>query len=281
MLRLSEVRKSFGSITAVDGLSLSIGRGEVFGLLGPNGAGKSTTIGMSVGLVKPDGGRVEVEGLGSPSEPAVRRRIGVAPQAIALYDDLSALENMQFFGRLQGLRGRALRARAAELMEMVGLTDRARDRVRGYSGGMKRRLNLAVSLVNDPPLVMLDEPTAGVDPQSRNALFDLVLRMRSAGKTVVYTTHYMEEAQRLCDRVGIIDQGRLLALGTVGELLASHGGMSMVVVRRAEGESRVETADPVAELTRAMAAGGVLGVEVERPSLESVFLSLTGRSLRD
>jgi len=281
MLRLTELRKSFGSLVAVDGISLDVAPGEVFGLLGPNGAGKSTTIAMAIGLLAPDTGRVELEGRGSPSEPSVRAAIGVAPQALALYDELSGEENLFFFGRMQGLSGAALRSRVAAVLDEVGLADRRRDRVAGYSGGMKRRLNLAAAIVHDPPLVLLDEPTAGVDPQSRNNILDMVKRMSAAGKTIVYTTHYMEEAQKICDRVAIIDKGRILALGTVDELLHAHGGDSVVTLRRGEYEETVRTRDPVASLQQALAAGDVISVRIDRPDLEGVFLGLTGRRLRD
>lgn len=285
MLRLSELRKSYGTLTAVDNLSLEIRRGEVFGLLGPNGAGKSTTIGMAVGLIAPDSGTVELEGVGAPTNPKVRAHLGFAPQALALYDDLTAEENVLFFGRLYSLPARTLRDRTAAVLEMVGLTPRKSDRVAGYSGGMKRRLNLAVALIHDPPMVLLDEPTAGVDPQSRNNILDLVRDLASQGRTIVYTTHYMEEASRLCDRVAIMDKGRILALGTVHDLVEAHGGNSVVTVIRESGdEERVETADPLKEISNVMNAGAqapVRGVRIDRPDLESVFLSLTGRSLRD
>lgn len=281
MLRLRDLRKGFGTLTAVDGLSLEIRRGEVFGLLGPNGAGKSTTIGMCVGVLRPDAGEVSVGEWGSPTRAAAREHIGLAPQSIALYDNLTARENLSFFGSLYGLKGRVLSERVERLLSTVGLSDRAGSRVGGFSGGMKRRLNLAAALVNDPSLVLLDEPTAGVDPQSRNALFEQVRALKDAGKTVVYTTHYMEEAQRLCDRIAVIERGRLLALGGVDELIARHGGESTVVVQRAEGESVVRTGEPLAELQRALGSEGVISARVERPNLESVFLNLTGRSLRD
>src|SRR5262245_14020249 len=281
MLALRDLRKSYGSVVAVDGVSLDVRKGEVFGLLGPNGAGKTTTLHMAVGLVTPDAGTVDVEGAGSPADPAVRAKIGVAPQTIALYDDLTAEENLRFFGRLQGLSGARLAERAAHLLRWTGLEGRRKDRVRGFSGGMKRRLNLAAALVHSPPLLLLDEPTAGVDPQSRAAIFEAVRELKAGGTTLVYTTHYMEEAERLCDRVAILDHGKVLAEGTVEELLARHGGNSVVTVRRADGEERSETADPVAALERALAVKGVLGVRVDRPDLEGVFLSLTGRRLRD
>lgn len=282
MLRLVHLRKSYGTLKAVDDLSLDIRRGEVFGLLGPNGAGKSTTIGMAVGLIAPDAGTVELEGVGAPTDPRVRAHLGVAPQALALYDDLSAEENLIFFGRLYSLPSARLRERTGAVLEMVGLTARKGDRVGGFSGGMKRRLNLAAALIHDPPMLLLDEPTAGVDPQSRNNILDLVRDLASQGRTIVYTTHYMEEAARLCDRVAILDKGRILALGTVHELVESHGGNSVVtVVSGAGAEERIETADPLAEISRVLAGGGARGVRIDRPDLESVFLSLTGRSLRD
>ncbi len=286
MLTLSGLRKVFGTAVAVDDLSLALRPGEVFGLLGPNGAGKTTTISMALGLLRPDSGSVELAGAGDPREARVRRRLGVAPQALALYDELTGRENIEFFGRLYGLRGKDLRARADALLDRVGLADRARRRVRTYSGGMKRRLNIAVGLVHEPDVLMLDEPTAGVDPQSRGSILDLVRTLRDRGRTIVYTTHYMEEAQRLCDRVAIMDRGRLLALDTVEGLLGAHGGASVVVVEDGAGERRVETRDPMGELARLLSAGragepGPRSIRVERPDLESVFLALTGRSLRD
>lgn len=281
MLRLKNLRKAFGGTVAVDDLSLEIERGCVFGFLGPNGAGKSTTINMAVGLLRPDSGEVDVDGRGSPLSPAVRAAIGVAPQAIALYDELSAMENLLLFARLYDLPAARGRRRAQELLELTGLSDRARDRVKGFSGGMKRRLNLASALLHDPPLVLLDEPTAGVDPQSRSALLDMVLALKAQGRTVVYTTHYMEEAQRVCDRVAIIDHGKLIAVDTVDELVNKHGGESLVTIQTAAGVERFQSADPVPELSRRLAQRDVMNVRIDRPDLEAVFLHLTGRSLRD
>jgi len=285
MLRLTHLRKSFGGVVAVDDLSLEVGRGEVFGLLGPNGAGKSTSIAMAVGLLDPDSGTVELDGVGRPTNAAVRRHLGVAPQSLALYDDLTGEENLRFFGRLHGLRGTALRERVGKTLEMVGLSPRRAHRVKEYSGGMKRRLNLAVAMIHDPPMLLLDEPTAGVDPQSRNNILDLVRTLAAEGRTILYTTHYMEEASRLCTRVGIIDRGRLLALGTVAELVARHGGLSVVTIDRdapdGRAEERIQTAEPVREIARVMGQGNVHAVRIDRPDLESVFLQLTGRSLRD
>lgn len=281
MLRLDNLRKSYGPLRAVDGLSLEIRAGEVFGLLGPNGAGKSTTIALCMGVLAPDEGTVSIGEHGSPRDPAARGRIGVAPQSIALYDALTARENLDFFASLYPIPSDVRSRRVVELLELVGLSDRAGSRVGTFSGGMKRRLNFAAALVNDPSLLLLDEPTAGVDPQSRNALFDLVQTLKEQGRTVVYTTHYMEEAQRLCDRVGIIERGRLLALGTVDELIARYGDETAVHVARDDQETVVRTPDPMGELLRALATPGVTGVRVERANLESVFLKLTGRSLRD
>lgn len=283
MLVLRDLRKSFGPFVAVDGLSLEIRQGEVFGLLGPNGAGKSTTIGLAVGLLHPDSGSVQIHQLGTPADPKVRRHLGVAPQALAIYDDMSGDENLRFFGRIYGLSGPALRQRVGKVLDMVGLAPRAADLVRGYSGGMKRRLNLAIALLHEPPLLMLDEPTAGVDPQSRNNILDLVRDLASGGMTILYTTHYMEEAARLCHRVGIIDKGRLLALGTVPELIARHGGQSAVTISRGDRDERLETADPLREVARIMQhqPEDISGIRIDRPDLESVFLSLTGRTLRD
>jgi ABC-2 type transport system ATP-binding protein len=291
MLRLDQLYKSFGSVAAVDGLSLDIARGEVFGLLGPNGAGKSTTIGMCVGLVAPDRGAVTLEGVGPPSIAAARAHLGIAPQELAIYEDLTGEENLLFWGRLYGLRGAELKSRVSDVLGTVGLTQRARERVQGYSGGMKRRMNLAAALVHDPPMLLLDEPTAGVDPQSRNNILDLVKGLAGAGKTIVYTTHYMEEAAKVCDRIGIVDHGKLLALGRPDELVRTHGGRSVVHVEYGEGEQtmrqeKIETSDPVREIARVMdgvqrGEGAVRGIRIERPDLESVFLKLTGRSLRD
>jgi len=281
VLRLVHLSKSFGANVAVDDLTLEIRTGEVFGLLGPNGAGKTTAINMAVGLFQPDQGTVEVVGHGSPTLPKVRKQIGVAPQALALYDELSAEENLAFFGRIQGLSGSDLKKRVDWSLQFVDLDDRRRDRVSTYSGGMKRRLNLAVAIVHDPPLLLLDEPTVGVDPQSRNSIFDRIQSLRQGGCTIVYTTHYMEEAQRLCDRVGVIDRGKLLALDSVDGLIRGYGRKDVVTAETLDGEVRIETDDPVAELGRLQQSGKLQRFRVERPNLEAVFLNLTGRHLRD
>ena len=281
MLSLTNVRKSFGNTVAVDGLTLAVRRGEVFGLLGPNGAGKSTSVNLSVGLLAPDSGTVAIEGLGDPSNPEVRARIGVAPQSLALYDNLTAEENLSFFGEVYGLAKDMLKTRVAWCLDFVALTDRKDDRVGAYSGGMKRRLNLAAALVHDPDLLLLDEPTVGVDPQSRNKVFESIEALHREGRTIIYTTHYMEEAERLCDRIAIVDHGKLLALGTLKELIAQHGGPPTLVVRTNGGEQRMQTPNPLAELNRIAAQGTIDEFQMEQPTLEQVFLRLTGRSLRD
>lgn len=297
MLRITDVRKSFGRVVAVDGLSLAVARGEVLGLLGPNGAGKTTTISMAVGLLKPDAGTVHFgdghdQGAhGSPSDSAVRRRIGVAPQSLAIYDELSGRENLEFFGTLYGLRSAALRSAVDRVLELVGLADRQHDLAEGYSGGMKRRLNLGAAMVHDPDLLIFDEPTAGVDPQSRHAIIEMVRALKRDGRTIVYSTHYMEEAERICDRVAIIDHGQLLALDSVRGLLGQYGGSSVVTLVRTNGdgvehEERVETPDPIGVLSGALQGAKVdhrplQSARIDSPDLEMVFLKLTGRTLRD
>jgi ABC-2 type transport system ATP-binding protein len=281
VLNLNNVRKSFGNIVAVNGLSLSVRKGEVFGLLGPNGAGKSTSVSLSVGLLAPDAGEVSIEGYGNPTNPDVRRKIGVAPQALAVYDRLTAEENLRFFGEMYGLSGAKLDERVKWCLQFVGLTDRKDDRVEGYSGGMKRRLNLAAAVVHEPELLLLDEPTVGVDPQSRNSIFESILELHRQGRTIIYTTHYMEEVERLCDRIAIVDAGKLVALGTLNELLTTHGGPPTLIVKTNGVERRTQVADPLAELNRVAATATIESFQMERPTLEQVFLRLTGKSLRD
>ena len=281
MLTLSNVRKTFGRIVAVDSLSLSVRKGELFGLLGPNGAGKSTSVSMAVGMLTPESGTVSIDGHGDPNSPDVRKVIGVAPQALALYDLLTAEENLRFFGEVYGLSGAMLTERVKWCLEFVGLTDRKGDRVGGYSGGMKRRLNLAAAVIHDPQLLLLDEPTVGVDPQSRNKIFDSIEALHREGRTIIYTTHYMEEAERLCQRIAIVDAGKLLALGTLNELLKTHGGPPTLIVRSNDAEQRFQVADPLAELNRIAATTTIDEFQMERPTLEQVFLRLTGRRIRD
>ena len=296
MIEVRDLRKSYGSLRAVDGVSFDLHPGETFGLLGPNGAGKTTTIHLMVGVLKPDAGSVRINGGADPTRPDVRRQIGIAPQAQALYADLTGEENLAFFARLYGLAGARLAERVAWALEFSGLADRRKHAVRTYSGGMQRRLNLAVALVHDPPVLFLDEPTVGVDPQSRNHIFDSIEALKKQGRTILYTTHYMEEAQRLCDRVAIMDRGKILALDTVSGLLDAHGGRSVIRAElesvpadtaalpgRLEGNTLViETPKPLEEVARLAERGLKLtALHVTRPNLETVFLELTGRSLRD
>lgn len=296
MIQVHSISKRFGTLQAVDEVSFEIGAGEAFALLGPNGAGKSTTIHMLGGLLEPDHGSVTFGAAGSPRDPEVRRRLGVAPQGLAIYDELTGEENLRVFGSLYGLTGARLRERIDWCLEFAQLEDRRKDRAGQYSGGMQRRLNLACALVHGPELLICDEPTVGVDPQSRNLIFESLEELQRAGTALLYTTHYMEEAQRLCERVAIMDHGKLLAIDTVEGLIRSHGGGSLVLAEldsppppearlpgSLEGTClRVDTDRPfevVAELGRT--GVGIRELRVERPDLERVFLELTGRSLRD
>jgi ABC-2 type transport system ATP-binding protein len=247
MLTIQHLRKSFGTLVAVDDVSFSVERGTLIGLLGPNGAGKTTTVSMIAGLQTPDRGDVLIDGakLTGDTDPK-KRRIGFVPQDLALYDELSARANLRFFGGLYGLTGAPLDQAIRRVLELVGLADRVNDLVKTYSGGMKRRLNLAAGLLHDPDILLLDEPTVGVDPQSRNAIFDNLETLKAQGKALIYTTHYMEEVERLADRIIVVDHGRVIAEDTLAGL-----------------QSRVA------------------GVGGGTATLESVFLTLTGRSLRD
>ena len=248
MLDIKHLKKSFGPLVAVDDVSFGLAAGRLVGLLGPNGAGKTTTVSMIAGLLTPDHGEVLVGGrrLAGDTDPA-KRRIGLVPQDLALYDELTARDNLRFFGALYRLRGEALDEAIAAALALVGLAERGRDRVKTFSGGMKRRLNLAAGLLHDPDVLLLDEPTVGVDPQSRNAIFENLESLKRRGKALLYTTHYMEEAERLADRIVVIDHGRVIADDTLAGLSAGFAG------------------------TRAG----------EPASLETVFLTLTGRRLRD
>ncbi|MDH3892722.1 MAG: ABC transporter ATP-binding protein [candidate division Zixibacteria bacterium] len=296
MIKAENLTKRFGEITAVDDISFEIHKGEAFGFLGPNGAGKSTTINMLAGVLEPDRGGISIDGATDPTRTQVRRSLGIAPQALALYDELTADENLAFFGRLYGLSGKALSARADWALELVGLTGRRRDRVKTYSGGMQRRLNLACGLVHDPQVLLLDEPTVGVDPQSRNLIFEKVSQLKAEGRTVLYTTHYMEEAERLCDRVAIIDNGRIMAVDSVENLITNHGGPSFVNAQLSAPPEetaglpgtldglnlRVETDSPMDTIADLSAKGqSFVTMRIDQPNLETVFLNLTGRKLRD
>ncbi len=296
MIKARALSKRFGKLLAVDDVSLEIHKGEALGLLGPNGAGKTTTISMLCGALVPDEGEVMLGEESDPTRAEVRRKIGVAPQGLALYEELTGEENLRTFGALYGLAGGHLTSRTEHALEFAGLSDRRKDRVKTYSGGMKRRLNLACALVHEPSVLICDEPTVGIDPQSRNHIFDCIEALRSQGTTLLYTTHYMEEAQRLCDRVAIMDHGKIMALDTVDALIDRYGGKSVVRAQLAgalpadldleaevSGDTiRIDTDAPfeaVARLGRKDVA--ITSLRIDRPDLERVFLQLTGRSLRD
>ncbi len=309
LLVCTDLRKRFGERTAVNGISFHIDRGETYGLLGPNGAGKTTSISMLCGLLERDGGEVTVAGQAvDVSAVEAKAAIGFVPQDLAIYPDLSARENLRFFGRLQRLKGADLDERVDAVLELIGLTDRADDRTDDYSGGMKRRLNIGIGLLHEPQLLVLDEPTVGVDPQSRNAILEAVDGLRQGGMSILYTTHYMEEAERLCDRIAIIDEGVILAEGTrrelvdlVGELdrvnMAASGDLpaateALKAIERVEdvtsGDGTIAVTAEGArtllpEIIRSVAASGatISSVTVTEPDLEAVFLHLTGKALRD
>jgi ABC-2 type transport system ATP-binding protein len=282
VLVLRELRKRYGERVAVDGVSLELREGEIFGLLGPNGAGKSTLVNLAVGLLAPDEGDARLGDSDLHASRRARARVGLAPQELALYSRLTADENLRFFANLYGLAGDELERRVDWSLDFVGLRERRNDRVATFSGGMSRRLNLAAAVVHDPDLLLLDEPTVGVDPQSRNRLLENIEALGELGKTILYTTHYMEEAQRLCDRIAIIDHGRLLATDSVQGLLEAHAGPTTLEVV-VEGERRtLETDEPLSTLNSLAANGDApKDFRVRRPDLEQVFLHLTGRSLRD
>jgi ABC-2 type transport system ATP-binding protein len=307
MIDVHELRKQYGDLVAVDGISFAAEPGRIFGLLGPNGAGKTTTISCISGLLKPTSGRVSVMGHDVVREvKASRQHLGVVPQELALYLDLSAAANLSYWGAAYGMPRDLLRRRVAEVLEAIGLADRGNDRVSQFSGGMKRRLNFGCGIIHSPRALLLDEPTAGVDPQSRVRLLELVRDQARSGTTVVYTTHYMEEAQDLCDRIAIVDRGKLLAIGTLEELRALVGEKDLVrltgrfdppaATRALEGLDDVEllsvSNDAITIAARAasrklpaifaaLAASEIQETTLSVPSLESLFIKLTGRELRE
>jgi ABC-2 type transport system ATP-binding protein len=305
MLSLRSVTKRYAALTALDAVSLEISRGEFFGLLGPNGAGKSTLMSVIAGLRSPDSGDILLDGVPlSASNSAARRELGLVPQHIALYPKLSSEENLKIFGGLQGLSGALLKSRIEEALKAVQLHDRRREPIQAFSGGMQRRLNVAAAILHRPKLLLCDEPTVGVDPQSRNAIFDFLEQLNRDGLTIIYSTHYMEEATRLCSRIGIIDQGKLLALGTLEQLLtrlpfeeeirfaASEATAALASGLTAHGEIatldgqhrfRPRPGNRLSEfyaLTEAQSLPARL-FTTQRPTLEALFLHLTGRTLRE
>jgi ABC-2 type transport system ATP-binding protein len=314
MLKVDELSKNYGDLVAVDKVSFEASKGTVFGLLGPNGAGKSTTINCISGLLQPTSGHASVAGHDVVSDgKAARRNLGVVPQDLALYEDLPAIENLRYWGKAFGLRGSELNDRVTEVLETIGLADRAKDLPKEFSGGMKRRLNFGCGIVHKPQVILLDEPTVGVDPQSRARLFDMVEAERDAGACILYTTHYMEEAERLCDSVAIIDHGKLIAQGTLEELRAKLGARDILqlsghfpeeATRHAienliEHENHdleiisLEEASVTLTLLKASqhlplifdavsgAGGNVTETSLRSPNLETLFLLLTGKELRE
>jgi ABC-2 type transport system ATP-binding protein len=305
MLALRSVTKRYGSITALDNVSLDIAPGEFFGLLGPNGAGKSTLMSLVAGLRAPDAGTLTLEGQPlTAAASAARRNLGLVPQTNALFTELTAEENLRIFGELQGLRGATLKTRLDEAIAAAQLADRRRSLVKTFSGGMQRRLNLVAALLHRPKLLLCDEPTVGVDPQSRNAIFEYLQKLNREGVTIIYSTHYMEEAERLCSRIGIIDHGKILALGTLDELLtrlpfedeitfpATEATASLLASLAPHGEIaavngthcfRPRANYPLSAffaLTESLNLSPRLFTS-QRPTLEAVFLHLTGRTLRE
>jgi ABC-2 type transport system ATP-binding protein len=308
-IRVDDLYRHFGDTKAVDGVSFTVDKAEIYSLLGPNGAGKSTIISVLACLLQPDSGDALVMGHSVTKDPqAVKAKIGVVPQEIALYEDLSARENLVFWGKMYGLRGALLKQRVAEVLELVGLTDRQKERVGRYSGGMKRRVNIGIALLHKPPLIIMDEPTVGIDPQSRRHILDGVVALNREGATILYTTHYMEEAQELSNHIAIMDEGKLIVSGSHRELVEIVGEQDRIDLilsrepgRVLEGWKAIEGVDQVSAtdssacllvsdsnqvLPRVFEVASsadlrINSVEIQEPNLETVFLHLTGRELRD
>jgi ABC-2 type transport system ATP-binding protein len=303
VLHVKDLGKRYGNKTALENVTFSVDLGSCFGLLGPNGAGKSTTMKILTGIIDADKGSVQLLGKDAFKERrAIQQQVGYVPQAITLYDKLSAYENLVFFGEMQGVRGRVLKQRIDEVLEQTGLSDRAKEAVKTFSGGMKRRINIAVALLHKPKLLILDEPTVGIDPQSRNRIFEIIRALKKEGVTIIYSTHYMEEVEALCDHIAIIDHGKVITQGSLNDLFDRYGQKALYL--EAEGlqdapqfdrashvyqknsgwiietEQPVETMEDV--LQKAKSNGlEIRALEIMRPTLETVFLSLTGTSLRD
>jgi len=308
-IEINNLHKTFGDIKAVDGVSLNVQEGEIFSLLGPNGAGKTTTISILSTLLKPDNGDALVLGHSIQNEPMkVKEALGVVPQDIALYEDLSARENLYFWGRMYGLRGAQLKQRVSEILDIIGLSDRQNGRVGKFSGGMKRRVNIGVALLHKPKVIYMDEPTVGIDPQSRRSILDSVVALKDQGMTVLYTTHYMEEAQELSDHIAIMDNGKLIANGTHDELVKLVGQLDRITLtinpeskqivdiwKLTPGVQTISAEDGILTLlvddsnrvlprlfeTASVNGVRITSVEIQVPNLETVFLHLTGRALRD
>lgn len=309
IIKITELTKKYGSNIAVDNINLNVNEGEIFGLLGPNGAGKSTTINSICGLLKINRGEIIINGINmSHSSLEAKKYLGLVPQEIAIFENLTARENIEFFGKLSGLKGSLLKERVDEALEFVGLSDNAKKMPKGYSGGMKRRLNIACAIAHHPKIIILDEPTVGIDPQSRNHILDSVRKLNKMGSTIIYTTHYMEEAEALCSRIAIMDHGRLIADGTREELKKlvhkeekilisgsdiSFNALSEIKALKAvldarlnEGRLEIITSNTQLVLQDILFILSrheirIKGIDVTEPDLETVFLSLTGRQLRD
>lgn len=309
LAQLTDVVKRYESNLTVDHVNLSIKEGEIFGLLGPNGAGKSTTISMLCGLLKSDGGSIVIDGISVAKQPLeAKKRIGLVPQDLALYENMTAQENATFFGKLYGLRGGLLKERVQEALEFTGLADRAKDKPSTFSGGMKRRLNIACAIMHRPKLIIMDEPTVGIDPQSRNHILESVKALNKLGSTVIYTSHYMEEVETICDRVAIMDKGHIIACGTEQELrervaheekiVIQAGNITPGLIQELKQHPRVTRVEADGEKVElylpssqgelqdilfifAKHGGVIQALQIEEPDLETLFLSLTGRTLRD
>ena len=308
MLIAKNLSKSYNDVKALSNVSLSIKEGELYGLLGPNGAGKTTTISILSSLLKPDGGEVLYQDKSLYKNTSeCKKIIGVVPQEIALYEDLTAIENLKFWGTLYGIKGKQLQSKTDELLEFLGLADRKNHKIKTYSGGMKRRINIAAALLHDPKIVFMDEPTVGIDPQSRNLIFEVIEELHSRGLTMIYTTHYMEEAERLCDRIGIIDEGRIITEGSLDELKKASSVKEEIQVKFTNPQktdlvsisnhfngqlsiqdnqmilSTSKTNTDLPELIQLCTNANLQleKLDVRSLSLESIFLELTGKSLRD
>lgn len=309
VVKIEELVKRFGDLVAVDNISLDIEEGEIYGLLGPNGAGKSTTINIMCGLLSMDKGKIEILGKDIKEEAYfIKKNIGVVPQDIAIYEDLTALENVKFFASLYGLKGEKLKQKSQKALEFVGLSDREKQFPRGFSGGMKRRLNIACAIAHTPKLIIMDEPTVGIDPQSRNHILQSVRKLNSMGCTIIYTTHYMEEVEAICTKIGIIDHGKVIAEGSKEELKATITDKNsievtvdltesidvdsikkisgVIDVSAEENKIKINSYKEVNNLDKVILYFTennlhIRNIETKRPDLETVFLTLTGRKLRD
>lgn len=311
MLEVNKVRKSFGKLEVVKGVSFTVEKGESFGLLGPNGAGKSTTISMICGLLPYNEGEIKVDGFSVKNKPMeIKKKIGIVPQDIALYPTMTALDNLLFWGKMYGLTRKEADKRANEVLEFVGLLDRAKDKIETFSGGMKRRINIGAALMHQPELLIMDEPTVGIDPQSRNHILETVKQLNKKGMTIIYTSHYMEEVEFLCKRIGIIDHGEVIAIGTKEDLINRLSGgtvvkmgvnhyqnslieelnalplVDKVIANKEEKELEIFVTSGHQALGELVSTAikhnvEVSSVQVQEPNLETLFLQLTGRSLRD